>query len=203
MTRWTPRIETTDARCGSSAPPGAGRAFSLIEMIVVISIIGIITAIAIPRFSRGVAGSGAAALHQNLSVLRGAIEFYAAEHIGVYPGFSGDGVNAAHTEDSFVLQMTQFTDADGVTQQQRDATHRFGPYLRKGMPPLPVGPNAGASGVQVVTGAAALVFVADARIGWLYNDTTGSIIPNLTAADATKLNVEKMLKGEIRMLDEK
>ena len=170
-------------------------------MIVVISIIGIVTAIAIPRLSRGVGSSGAAALHQNLSVLRGAIEFYAAEHIGVYPGFTGDGVNAGHTEDSFVLQMTQFSDANGVAQQQPDAAHRFGPYLRKGMPPLPVGPYAGASGVLVVTGATVPAFVADARIGWVYNDTSGNIRPNLSSGDAAKVDVERMLKGEIRTRD--
>ena len=203
MTRRNSRTESTEARCGSRPPSRAGRAFSLVEMIVVISIIGVITAIALPRFSRGVGSSGAAALHQDLAVLRGAIGFYSAEHRGVFPGAASDGVNAAHTEASFVQQMTQFTDANGQVQNTRDATYRYGPYLRKGMPPLPVGPYAGATGVKVVTGATAPAFVADDRIGWVYNDASGSIIPNLTAAEATKLDAEKMLKGEISMLDEK
>ncbi len=201
MTRWTSPTETTDARCGSRAPSRVVRAFSLVEMIVVITIIGIITAIALPRFSRGVGSSGAAALHQNLAVLRGALEFYSAEHRGAYPGATSDGVNAAHTEASFVRQVTEFTDSNGQAQNTRDATFRYGPYLRKGMPPLPVGPYAGATGVQVVTGKTALAFVADDTIGWLYNDTTGNIRPNLSAGDAAKVDVERMLKGEIRTRD--
>ncbi|MCH7872870.1 MAG: prepilin-type N-terminal cleavage/methylation domain-containing protein, partial [Planctomycetes bacterium] len=58
MTRWISPRETTDARRGSRAPSRVVRAFSLVEMIVVITIIGIITAIALPRFSRGVGSSG-------------------------------------------------------------------------------------------------------------------------------------------------
>ena len=201
MTRWTSRNQTTDARCGRPLPLRAGRAFSLVEMIVVISIIGIITAIALPRFSRGVGSSGAAALHQNLSVLRGAIGFYSAEHQGAYPGAESDGLNAAHTEASFVQQMTQFTDSNGQAQNTRDATYRYGPYLRKGMPPLPVGPYAGATGVKVVTGATVPAFVADDTIGWVYNDISGDIIPNLSAANMTKVNLERMLKRELRNRD--
>ena len=182
-------------------PQRAGRAFSLVEMIVVIMIIGIITAIALPRFSRGVGSSGAAALHQDLAVLRGAIGFYSAEHRGVFPAAESDGVNSAHSEASFVQQMTQFTDSNGQAQDTSDATYRYGPYLRKGMPALPVGPYAGATGVEVVTGATVPAFVADNTVGWVYNDITGNIIPNLSAANMTKVNAERMLKGELKSRD--
>src|SRR5580765_2495355 len=91
----------------------ARRAFSLIELVIVVVIIGIIAAIAIPRMSRGTAGAGDSALGGNLSVLRSAIELYASEHGGVFPG-NKSGVTV---ED----QLTKFSKDDGGVSDTKDA----------------------------------------------------------------------------------
>ena len=70
------------------------RAFSLVEMIIVVVIIGILAAIAIPRLSRGASGASDSGVRGNLSVLRNGIELYFYEH-GEYPGKNAAGASAA------------------------------------------------------------------------------------------------------------
>lgn len=157
------------------------RAFSLVELIVVIVIIGILAAIAIPRFSRGVGGAGDSGVKGNLAVLRNAVELYYYEH-GEYPGQNGDGTAAAGSEAAFLSQLTLFTDDNGNKSATKDATYRFGPYLRKGVPPCPVSPRLGKTGVNMVTTAPAYTSGA-ANAGWVYNYQTGDIVVNSNATD--------------------
>ena len=59
--------------------------FSLLELVIVIVIMGIIAAVAIPRMSRASKSAGEAAAKSNLKLLEVAIEESAAEHDGTYP----------------------------------------------------------------------------------------------------------------------
>jgi len=157
------------------------RAFSLVELIVVVVIIGILAAIAIPRFSRGAAGAGDSSVRANLSVLRNAIELYYYEH-GEYPGQKGDGTNGAGTEAAFIAQLTQYTTDEGLVSATKDATYRFGPYLRTGIPPCPVAPRMGKTGVAMVT-TPPVYQAGAADAGWVFNYQTGDIRVNSNATD--------------------
>lgn len=154
-------------------------AFSLVELIVVVVIIGILAAIAIPRFSRGAAGAGDSGVRGNLAVLRNAIELYYYEH-GKYPGEVGDGTNAAGSEAAFIAQLTQYTSDAGVVSATKDATHKYGPYLRTGIPACPVQPRTGLNGVSMVT-TAPVYTAAATTSGWVYNYETGQICVNSNA----------------------
>jgi general secretion pathway protein G len=134
------------------------RAFSLVELVIVVVIMGIIAAIAVPRLTSASANAGIAAMNGDLTVLMKAIEHYAAEHGETYP--NADKVSA---------QLTQFSDLDGNTTAQRDATHVYGPYVRS-IPPLPYGPNKGNRLLAKAKGAG---------VGWLYLPTSGRVLPNL------------------------
>ncbi len=61
------------------------KGFTLIELVVVIMILGILGAVAAPRFMSTSAGAADSGLKQSLSVIRSAIEMYAAENGGAYP----------------------------------------------------------------------------------------------------------------------
>ena len=140
------------------------RAFSLVELVIVVVIIGVIAAIAVPRISRGAKGAGESALRGSLASMRNAIDMYAAEHGGAFPG-------ADNLEATLLRQLTEKTDAFGV------AGGNFGPYLRRGFPPCPVGVRAGDTGV-IVAAAVPAVSEATAGKGWVYSSATGAIIVN-------------------------
>ena len=161
--------------------------FSLVELVIVIVIIGVIAAIAIPRVSRGARGAGDSALRSDLAVLRNAIELYASEHNGVFPGANaaGGSYGAAGTADAFKNQMLNYTDANGGVATSKDTTHVFGPYLRKQIPPLPAGTNRGSNDVTV----AATTPTAGGTTGWVYSTTTGEVIAN--CADTEKDESDK------------
>ena len=133
------------------------KAFTLIELVVVVVIIAIIAAIAIPKMSRGSAGAADAALSQDLSTLRAALELYQTEHGGTYPSSS--------SVTTFVNQLTQYTDANGNAQATKDTTHIYGPYI-KTIPSLPVGTNKGLNTVTNVGPA------GTGQFGWYYDGAT-------------------------------
>lgn len=140
------------------------RAFSLIELVVVVVILGVIAAIAIPRMSRGAAGAADSGLASDLAVLRNAIELYRAEHGGTYPPVA-----------SIATKLTLYSDALGNTNATPTSTYIYGPYLNS-IPALKVGANRGDSGIAAADGAG---------VGWIYNETTGTITANATESDAS------------------
>lgn len=148
------------SRCRTRA-----RAFSLVELVIVVVIIGIIGAIAIPRLSRGSQGAADNSLRANLSVLRRAIELYAAEHDNKFPT----------DETTITAQLTQYSDATGATSATKDSTYIFGPYIARGIPALPVGSNKGKNGFVGSQGGT--------TAGWVYDKATGAVSANLPSSE--------------------
>lgn len=133
------------------------RGFSLIELIIVVAIIGVLAAIAVPRMSRASASAVDARLIADLAVMRSAIELYAAEHNGTFP-----------TALKFAQQMTTYTDIDGNDNAAKSTSFIFGPYL-KAVPVLQIGPQKGLSAVASDTAI---------TTAWTYAPATGSIKAN-------------------------
>ncbi|MHC4696610.1 MAG: prepilin-type N-terminal cleavage/methylation domain-containing protein [Planctomycetota bacterium] len=155
------------------------RAFSLVELVIVVVIIGVIAAIAVPRISRGAKGAGDAALRASLAGIRNAIDMYAAEHLGNYPGLFPVTADQAALE----TQLTTKTDANG------GAGGDFGPYLRSGFPTIPVGSVKGQSDVKFPLTAAGDP-VADGTTAWAYSTDTGKFIANTAVGDIDEKGVK-------------
>ncbi len=141
-------------------PPG----FILIELVIVVVIIGVIAAIAIPRLSRGTDGATESSLIADLAVMRKAIDFYVTEHTGTLPTLA-----------SFEAQMLAYTDALGNANTTRGGAFTYGPYLRA-LPPLPLGLKKGENGVK---GPPAN---GTGPYGWVYNQAAGTIVANTASS---------------------
>ena len=63
------------------------RGFTLIELMIVVAIIGILAAIAIPKFSNLIRKSNEGATRGNLGALRSALSIYYGDMEGQYPAF--------------------------------------------------------------------------------------------------------------------
>ena len=176
------------------------RGFTLLELTMVAMIIGVISALAIPRLSRAGRNADVAAQHEDWSRIQRQVEFYATEHGGAYPAGVTDGANGANTAAAFLAQMTRFTAVDGRASTTLAAPYVYGPYLRGGLPPLKLGPHAGKSGVYVVSGAVVPSYQEGRAVGWVYNATTGEIIPNIPAdrseADLPVVGVDVKYSGD-------
>ncbi|MBN2448361.1 MAG: prepilin-type N-terminal cleavage/methylation domain-containing protein [Phycisphaerae bacterium] len=152
-------------------------AFSLVELVVVVVIIGLLASMAIPRLSRGSSDAGGAALDRDLTLVRYAIVHYSVEHGNKFPG---------PTADEFTEQLVQYSDATGDTNATRGGQYVLGPYLQA-IPPLPKGANAGRTEVLIDTTNSPPKPAVAQPYGWVYNPSTGEFIGNVPSLGTAQL----------------
>ena len=131
----------------------------MLELVIVIVILGIVAAIAVPRLSRGTDGAAETALKHNLTIIRKALEHYRAEHNGQLPSAVKAG-----------LAMVGYSNSAGTSFSITKTTQCYlGPYIRFPPPPLPVGRRKGNVNIfdQDMVGVA-----------WIYDPDTGAVHAN-------------------------
>ncbi len=154
-----------------SSPPAAtkrSRGFTLVELLIVVTIIGILATIVIPQFSNASTQAKENALKDDLRYLRTQIVVFKAQHRDIAPGAGGA---------SLTDQLTKYTDETGQTSDVATATHKFGPYLSK-MPKNPI------NNLDTIEVTAQTPLVADGGHGWKYNVTTQEVIADITGNDS-------------------
>lgn len=172
----------------------AVRGFTLIELLIVVIIIAILAAIAIPQFSSSSGDAQESALDANLATVRSSLELYRVQHANIYPGVnvssggattcttSGGvvGTGAVNTEKALTDQLSAYSNAAGATCTVKNADYPFGPYLRA-MPAEPIG------NVNTVTVSTAVLGTPDVGgKGWAYSTLTGQFAINNSALDSKK-----------------
>lgn len=131
------------------------KAFTLVELLIVVIILGILAAIVVPQFTDASSNAQLSALQSNLRVIRGQIELYKLQHGGTYPD-----------DKTFSTLMCSKTNPDGSTT----GSPNLGPYLQT----VPNNPF-----TQTATiGSGALGSSA-----WYYDKTSGAFKANDTAAN--------------------
>jgi len=81
------------------------KAFTLTEILIVVAILGILAAIALPTFRSHTQQAKESAAKDNLRILRQQIEIYAARNNDVPPGYLGNNTDAPILEVEFKLDM--------------------------------------------------------------------------------------------------
>jgi general secretion pathway protein G len=153
--------------------PSSRSAFTLVELLIVVVILAILAAVAIPQFTSSAEDAKASALQANVGVLRNAMELYKLQHKGQYPGYPAAGGDP--TAADFADQMINASKDDNTTAAPGTAGFDLGPYIKERIPDNPVN---GLNTVLVILDAAAFPAAADDSTGWVYKPSIGKIRPN-------------------------
>ncbi len=123
-------------------------AFTLVELVVVIMILGILAGVAAPKLLNTSKTATDNGIRQTLSIVRDAIELYAAENAGTLPPCAN------------------------ATTSLQDALK---PYIRGTFPVCPVGTQ---DDEVTSTNTTPIVADGTPATGWKYNTSTGEFICN-------------------------
>ncbi|MCX5662103.1 MAG: prepilin-type N-terminal cleavage/methylation domain-containing protein [Planctomycetota bacterium] len=148
------QLALTAARKPRKAPR---RAFTLVEILIVVTILGILAAIVVPQFVSANSESRDSAMLMNLSRIRTQLQIYQSQHNGDWPTLA-----------NFSAQMTTSSNIQGATAAVGTSGYPLGPYLQT----IPINPWIPSNSIAT-TGVG--------TSGWYYNEATGDFRPNDSA----------------------
>ncbi len=160
------------------------KGFTLVELILVITILGILAALVMPTFQGNISTAKESASKSNLMAFRTQIELYKLQHNQYPPGYvNGAGAPIATVS----LQLIGTTTVTGQASPSTIPANPFlyGPYMKK-IPPNPFNKLDTIAYVDVATAFSAAVDGTSS--GWLYKKETAEIVMNMTGTDSEGVN---------------
>ena len=157
------------------------KAFTLIEILVVVVLLGILAAIVIPAIANSSISAKQSALATDLQLLRRFVLVYKCQHKEVAPGYPGGDITGAPIEQAFIDQATLASNSSGQTAPIGTPGFNRGPYVMK----IPVNPMNGKSDVQMLGDGDNFPADADDSHGWIYKAATSEIRADSSGADSS------------------
>lgn len=151
------------------------KAFTLVEILIVVIILGILAAIVVPKFSTASATARASMLADDLRLIRTQVTIFKSQHSDVAPGYIGLIRGGDANEATLIAHMTTVTN---------DGAHHYGPYLRE----MPINPLNGKNSVLIVPDGATLPTAGDDTCGWIYQPSTLTFMADSPGADDSGKN---------------
>jgi prepilin-type N-terminal cleavage/methylation domain-containing protein len=137
--------------------------FTLIELMIVVAIIGILAAVALPKFAASIERSREAATRGNLNTMRSSISMYYGDYEGVYPAYLNTQVE-----------------------------YPFSKYISDHIPPVKATHSGIGIGTAESPSGDEVLYTEDEEVtatgtGWRYSAATGHVYVNSTATDSKGL----------------
>ncbi|MHC4520154.1 MAG: prepilin-type N-terminal cleavage/methylation domain-containing protein [Planctomycetota bacterium] len=155
------------------------KAFTLVEILIVVVLLGVLAAIVIPAFANGSNRAREAALVTDVKLLRRFVLVYTCHHLEVPPGYPNGDTTAAPTSAAFRDQAMLSSNAQGQTAPRGTAGFKYGPYLSK----IPANPFNKLDTIQVLGDGEDFPAAADDSHGWICKPATREVRPDNIGAD--------------------
>ena len=141
-------------------------AFTLVETLIVVAILGILAAVVIPAFRDYTTKAKESAAKESLFILRSAIERYAAQHNGVPPGYPGDNTDAPPLYGAFYIGLVRNN------------------YISE----IPKNPFNGLQIIQMIGDDETFPEAPTGNYGWVYQPQSKTIRLDWPGADSREVN---------------
>jgi len=141
------------------------KAFTLVELMIVVAILGILAAIVIPEFQGHIQQAKESAAKDNLRLLRETIERYAIEHNSVPPGYPSNNPTLSPGTAAF---NTQLFNGDYLSERPKNPLSNLEAFKLIG-------------NTDTFPGTPELTSI----YGWLYQPSTKTIKLNYNGTDSS------------------
>jgi prepilin-type N-terminal cleavage/methylation domain-containing protein len=155
------------------------RGFTLVEILIVVTILGVLAAIVIPAIANSATSARQTTLAMNIALLRRFIPVYQSQHFELSPGYPDGDQSAAPTEAAFVAQATMASTKEGETALRGTPGYPCGPYLSK----IPANPFNQLETILMLGDSEAFPVTPDGKYGWIYRAASGEVRPGNSGSD--------------------
>jgi general secretion pathway protein G len=156
------------------------KAFTLVEILIVVVILGILAVVVIPSVAHNTISAKDSALAVDLQLLRRVVLVYKSQHLEVGPGYPNGDKSLAPTEQDFIDQTTMASNTNGQTAAIGTPGFNRGPYLMK----IPANPFNNLNTVEILGNAQAFPANADDSHGWIYKPATSEVRADNTGTNS-------------------